>query len=211
MAQGKLKSFIPLLVNGVHSTYSGQNGLLYKFTVTIDQQGTMITGTCNSSKQQPSWKIEAEYTYEVAVNGQYTNINKLKSIDQVGGFGGGGSKGPSPEFGIQKAFECAVECTLKFFELNQEIYSQAAEDSVLNKMWSYMLEGSESRRWINMSAMRLSLLKMTANGHNFRIPADMKLSDWLFSNSKLIADNMEKTVKHQVEVDKNNKAAQPPQ
>ena len=74
-------------------------------------------------------------------------------------------------------------------------------------MWAYILDGSESRRWINMSAMRLSLLKMQAGGHNFREPKEMKISDWLFTNSKDIADTMESVVKAQVETDKKNKEA----
>ena len=209
MEQGKLKSFVALMVNGAHATYVGDRGTNYKFTVELENNGVVTKGTAMSNKQQPSWKIGDEYSYEKTVSGaegQYTNIKTLKNLSNPF-TPGGGSKGPSPEFGVQKAFECAVECTLKFFELNQEIYSQVAEDSVLNKMWLYILEGSESRRWINMSAMRLSLLKMQANGHNFREPKDMKLSDWLFSNAKLVADNMEVAVKAQVETDKKNKEA----
>ena len=166
-----------------------------------------------SNKTTPSWKIGDEYSYEKTISGasgQYINIKSLKNLSNPF-TPGGGSKGPSPEFGVQKAFECAVECTLKFFELNPDIYSQAAEDSVFNKMWLYILDGSENRRWINMSAMRLSLLKMQAGGHIFREPKDMKISDWLFGNSKIVADNMEAAVKQQVETDKKAKEANTPQ
>ena len=195
--------------NGVHGTFQGDKGLNYKFTISLDDKGVITTGTAMSSKIQPSWKIGDLYSYEKTVagaSGQYINIKGLKNLTNPF-TPGGGSKGPSPEFGVQKAFECAVECTLKFFELNPDIYSQAAEDSVLNKMWLYILDGTESRRWINMSAMRLSLLKMQAGGHNFREPKDMKISDWLFGNSKIVADNMEAAVKAQVETDKKAKEA----
>lgn len=207
MEQGIFKSFVPLMVNGAHATYVGDRGTNYKFTVELENNGTITKGTAMSNKQQPSWKIGDLYSYEKTISGaegQYINIKSLKNLSNPF-TPGGGSKGPSPEFGVQKAFECAVECTLKFFELNPDIYSQAAEDSVLNKMWLFILDGTESRRWINMSAMRLSLLKMQAGGHNFREPKDMKISDWLFGNSKLIADNMEAAVKAQVETDKKAK------
>lgn len=209
MEQGKLKSFVALIINGTHATYVGDKGTNYKFTVELEKNGVITKGTAMSNKQQPSWKIGDEYSYEKTISGaegQYTNIKSLKNLSNPF-TPGGGSKGPSPEFGVQKAFECAVECTLKFFELNPDIYSQAAEDSVLNKMWLYILDGSESRRWINMSAMRLSLLKMQAGGHNFREPKEMKISDWLFGNSKIVADNMEAAVKAQVETDKKAKEA----
>ena len=209
MEQGVLKSIEPKMENGVHGTFQGDKGLNYKFTISLDDKGVITTGTAMSSKIQPSWKIGDLYSYEKTIagaSGQYINIKGLKNLSNPF-VPGGGSKGPSPEFGVQKAFECAVECTLKFFELNPDIYSQAAEDSVLNKMWAYILDGSESRRWINMSAMRLSLLKMQAGGHNFREPKEMKISDWLFTNSKDIADTMESVVKAQVEADKKNKEA----
>jgi len=205
MEQGILKSFTALIINGAHATYVGDRGTNYKFTVELENNGVITKGTAMSSKQQPLWKIGDNYSYEKTISGaegQYTNIKSLKSLSNPYTSGG---KGPSPEFGVQKAFECAVECTLKFFELNPDIYSQAAEDSVLNKIWLFILDGTESRRWINMSAMRLSLLKMQAGGHNFREPKDMKISDWLFGNSKLIADSMEAAVKSQVEIDKKAK------
>jgi len=76
-------------------------------------------------------------------------------------------------------------------------------------MWVYMLTGSESRRWINMSAMRLTLLKMTANGL-FSKTEEMKITTWLFDTANLIANTMENAVKAQVETDKVNKAAAAP-
>ena len=209
MNTGKLVSFVPLMNGNIQATYESDKGKYWKFTVTFNSNGANDTGTAMSKDESPKWKIGDEYSYERSVlgaSGQYVNFKSLKNLSNPF-VPGGGSKGLSPEFGVQKAFECAVECTLKFFELNPDIYSQAAEDSVIFKMWSFVLDGTESRRWINMSAMRLSLLKMQAGGHNFREPKEMKISDWLFGNAKLIADNMEATVKQQVEIDKKNKEA----
>lgn len=209
MNTGKLVSFVPLMNGNVQATYESDKGKYWKFTVTFNSNGVNDTGTAMSKDESPKWKIGDNYSYERSVSGstgQYVNFKGLKNLSNPF-VPGGGSKGPSPEFGVQKAFECAVECTLKFFELNPDIYSQAAEDSVLNKMWLHILDGSESRRWINMSAMRLALLKMQAGGHNFREPKEMKISDWLFSSAKNIADTMESSVKQQVETDKKNKEA----
>lgn len=208
MEQGILKSFVPKMdANGAQEVYVGDKGTNYKFTVVLENNGIATTGTAMSNKTQPSWKIGDEYSYEKTVSGasgQYVNIKTLKNLSNP--FVPGGSKGPSPEFGVQKAFECALECTFKFFELNPDIYSQVAEDAVINKMWLFMLEGTENRRWINMSAMRLSLLKLQANG-NFDMVAGGKISDWLFTKAKTIADSMEGAVKNQVEIDKKNKEA----
>ena len=207
MNTGKLVSFVPLMNGNIQATYESDKGKYWKFTVTFNNNGTTDTGTAMSKDESPKWKIGDEYSYERNVSGasgQYVNFKGLKNLSNPF-TPGSGSKGPSPEFGVQKAFECAVECTLKFFELNPDIYSQAAEDSVLNKMWLHILDGSESLRWINMSAMRLALLKMQAGGHNFREPKEMKISDWLFSSAKNIADTMESSIKQQVETDKKNK------
>ena len=211
MEQGKLVSFVPLMVSGVHATYVGDKGTNYKFTVELSNNGVTTKGTAMSSKEQPSWKVGDEYSYEKTVSGaegQYTNIKGLKNLTNPFTPGGGG-KGPSPEFGVQKAYEAALECTFKFFELNPDLYSEAAEGAVINKMWIFILEGTESRRWINMSAMRLTLLKLQANG-NFDMVAGSKISDWLFTKAKTIADSMEAAVKAQVETDKKNKEANTP-
>mgnify|MGYP007069468270 CR=1 FL=1 len=207
MEQGIFKSFEAKMNNGVQETWINDNKTNYKFTVSLEDKGVVTTGTAMSNKTQPSWKIGDLYSYEKTVsgaNGQYINIKGLKNLTNP--FTPGGAKGPSPEFGIQKAFECALECTFKFFELNPDIYNKAAEDAVINKMWLFMLEGTESRRWINMSSMRLSLLKLQANG-NFDMVAGGKISDWLFTTALNIANNMESAVKAQVETDKKNKEA----
>jgi len=217
MEQGKLVSFTALIVNGEHATYVGDRGTNYKFTVSLEDKGVTTVGTAMSNKTQPSWKIGDLYSYDKTVSGaqgQYVNIKGLKNLSNPF-TPGGGSKGPSPEFGVQKAFECAYECTYKFFELNQEIYNENAETAILDKIYGFIIEGSESRRWINMSAMRLTLLRLQANGDKFSKPSDMKISNWLFSTAKAIADVMESTVKQQVEYDKKAKeqatSNQPPQ
>lgn len=86
MKQSKLKSFEPVIKDGVHSSYTTANGTFYNFIVEMESGDK---GQCSSSKTSPSWKVGDEYTYEVVTNGNYTNIKKLKPVNS---FGGGGSK-----------------------------------------------------------------------------------------------------------------------
>lgn len=204
MAQGKLISFVPLMKGNVQDTYSGNNGMLYKFTVTLDNAGTQVTGTANSSKQQPSWKINEEYTYEVAVQGNYTNIKNMKSINQAGGFGGGSARVPNPSFVVQKCLEASLECTFKFFELNPEVYkNQGAEDAVLNLFYTFTLKGDEQQRWMNIAGLRFALQKMQANGMFDKTEAQT-LTAWTIEKAKTIAASMSSVVKAQVEYEKAN-------
>ena len=204
--QGKLVSFVPLMKAGVHDTYQGKNGVLYKFTQTwLLDDGTHIIGTANSNKPQPTWKLNTLLTFddkETEYNGQkYHNFSNIKDPAQQSNFTGGGSK-PNPSFIIQKCFEGAVECTLAFFELNQEYYKdQSVEDKLLTAVYEHILGPvgtSESRRWINLSAMRLAIAKMRSNGL-FDKDKYKTLSEWLFANASSIADTMEKVVKDTVE------------
>ena len=202
MATGKLISFTPLISNGVHETYTGQNGVMYKFTVVLLTDNVQISGVANSTKQQPSWKVGTDYTYDHVVNGSYSNIKSMKSVEQAGK-PGGGSK-PNPSFVIQKCFEASVECALLFFELNQEFYKdQATEDNLITAMYNHIIKGNEQRRWVNISSMRLALAKMKANG-TFDKEAYKSLTAWLFATADAIANAMEHTVKEQLESDKAN-------
>lgn len=204
MQQGKLISFTPLMTNGVHETYSGKNGLLYKFNMVIEGTPANVMGVVNSTRQQPSWKIGEEYTYEVVVNGNFTNIRSLKLLDAPTGYsgGGGGFQKRDTTFVVQKCFEASVECAIAFFELNQDYYtSQEIEDKLISRIFNHLIEGEEQRRWINISAMRLSISKMRANGM-FDKEHYKTLSEWLFAQATAIANTMEATVKQIVEQDK---------
>lgn len=205
--QGKLIKFEPLIINGQQATYNGQNGLVYKFIVTLESGGQQYTGTCNSTKTNPSWKVGSEYTFDHVVNGQYQNIQKLKAVEQAGGKFGGGSK-PNPSFNIQKCFEAAYECTLKFFELNQDFYKdQSTEDKLLTYLYNFIINGDEQKRWHNVSALRLAILKLQANG-TFDKDSYKTLSEWLVNTAANIANAMDATVKATLEQDKQSKQPQ---
>jgi len=85
--ESKLKTITPIVQEGVHQTWSNDNGTYYKFTIEFENGDK---GNCMSTKQQPSWKIGNEFEYEKVVNGEYTNIKGLK--DKAQNFSKGGYK-----------------------------------------------------------------------------------------------------------------------
>lgn len=84
--KAKMKGFSPVMKDGQHAGYSNSHGTYYNFTVEFEDGSK---GQASSSKTEPSWKIGEEYEFEVVVNGNYTNIKKMKPVN---GFGGGYKK-----------------------------------------------------------------------------------------------------------------------
>ncbi len=89
MNKSKMKGFNPVIKDGQTASYTTQHGTYYNFMVEFED-GTK--GQASSSKTTPSWKIGEEYEFEVVVNGNYTNIKKMKPANSS--FGGGGYKKP---------------------------------------------------------------------------------------------------------------------
>lgn len=126
MSQSKMKSFEKRMTNGVHDTFQGGKGLLYKFTVTFENGDT---GGANSTKSEPSWKIGDEYTYEKSVTGNYTNFKGMKKVEQGGGYSGGGnSKANDPEYQRQQTFIWAIHNTNEYLKMVIEREYELAED-----------------------------------------------------------------------------------
>ena len=82
-----LKTFEPLMKEGIHDSWIGQHGTMWKFTMEFED-GTK--GNVQSPKQQPSWKIGDEYIFEIVDNNGYKNIKGMKPKDS--NFNGGGKK-----------------------------------------------------------------------------------------------------------------------
>jgi hypothetical protein len=190
--QAKLVKFEKKLnQQGQHDTYTGQHGTLYKFYVTFDN-GT--TGEANAKSEVPTWKLNEEYIFEVAVNGSFTNIKGMKSANQS--YGGKKDYKPDPSFLFQKCFEAACEVTIDFFGVIGE-WSSEKETLLLNKIWTFILNGDDNRKWINISAMRLAVRKLEKCIIN-------PTSATLFEQAKAIADNMSNTVKQTVDATQSN-------
>ena len=119
MSQSKMKSFEKKMANGVHATYQGAKGTLYKFMVTFENGDV---GEANSTKTEPSWKIGDEYTYEKSTNGNYTNIKGMKKVETGGGYSGGGgnSKANDPEYQRQQTFIWAIHNANEYIKMVTE-------------------------------------------------------------------------------------------
>lgn len=192
--QGVLKAFEPVMYNGQHSNFTGQYGLMYKFNVTLEENGVIIKGVANSTKQVPTWVIGAQYTYTTDEHQGIINIRGMKKVDD--GRNASYSKKPDPTFLLQKAFEGAYECAFILFEAHPENYkSQEVEDGVVSAMYKFILSEpntTEQKRWMNLSALRITLNKLKHNGAFNR--GEEKVTDWVFNMAKLISDVMENNV-----------------
>ena len=200
MAKGILKSFVPKMNGNVQDSYTSQHGTLYKFLVILEENGVSTTGEANAKSQSPSWKVGTEYTYEVVINGNYTNIKNMKDANATP-FGGG--KKSDPSFVVQKAFECACECTLKFMSVNKESYTEAIEVQMLNVFFNKLIEvKDEKQRWMRISAMRI-IVEKYATFHS-QLKIEGKPSAWVLSNIDHLAGVMSENVKIVVENDGRN-------
>lgn len=192
--QGVLKAFEPVMYNGQHSNFTGQYGLMYKFNVTLEENGVITKGVANSKKQVPTWIIGAQYTYTTDEHQGIINIRGMKKVDD--GRNASYSKKPDPTFLLQKAFEGAYECAFILFEVHPENYkSQEVEDGVVSAMYKFILSEpntTEQKRWMNLSALRITLNKLKHNGAFNR--GEEKVTDWVFNMAKLISDVMENSV-----------------
>lgn len=116
--QGKLISFEPKIYNGVQETFAGSKGTLYKFNVTMEYDGKQETGVYSSTKQQPSWKVGEEYTFEKSVGGQqgqFINYKNMKSLDSQQFNGSFKKSGGGIAFAKQKALEASMSINPTFW------------------------------------------------------------------------------------------------
>jgi hypothetical protein len=202
--QGKLVSFTAKLNNGVHETYDGQKGTLYKFNITLDCNGTQIVGTANSTKQQPSWKVGEEYTFEkketVTTTGTYVNIKGLKALNSS--FNPNSGKQSNPTFVIQKALECAITSSTLFFELNPTIVSLDNINALRDKMYNYIVKDKEEKqRWIRISSLKAALEYHRAIP-NPQLEEGVTLSKWILDIAENIYSVINEVITKQLEIDK---------
>jgi hypothetical protein len=188
--KGKLISFVPKIVNGAQETYTGQNGVLYKFVVTFETDGNNVIGTANSSKQQPSWKVGEEYTYEETRNTSstgtvYITFKNIKNLNAAPF----GQKKSDPTFVVQKAFECAVECSITFWDINIDTFTSDALDAMISTCFERIMKfEKENEKWAYISALRLATFKYKCLGPASSIEG--KHSTWLFKSADAIANAM---------------------
>lgn len=201
--QGKLKSFVALKdANGTHVTYTSDKGTYYKFTNTFDCNGEIVTGTAMSKNQQPTWKINDEYSFEKKVSGeqgQYVNISGMKSLTSTFG---GGAKQSNPSFHIQKAIEAAYECACAYFELNPEHSSIENINKLYASLYTFIITPKdEPTRWLNISGLRAAIQTLRAYPSPI-LKEGQTLSAWMLETARLFSETSANTVKQQLENDK---------
>ena len=75
MKTAKLMAFEPSIdKDSVHKTFSASYGRLWKFIVEFDNGDK---GEASSTKQEPTWQIGEEFSYELVVNGVFSNIRTM--------------------------------------------------------------------------------------------------------------------------------------
>ncbi len=121
MSQSKLKSVAPTIINGVHSTFAGQKGILYKFTIEFENGDK---GGANSTKPTPSWQVGLEYTYTKTQNGEYINFKDLKKVETTPFVGKGDYVYhlDKPEVVRAHDIQFAIKASLSYATKKMEIY-----------------------------------------------------------------------------------------
>lgn len=203
MGKGKLISVTQKVRDGVQETYSGKDGVMYKFNVKFlhiggEHDGKEITGDCLGKTPNSKLEVNKEYLFEISsreYNGNtYYFYKGIK--DPNSSFGGGGAK-KDPAFVVQKAFECAVETTLMFFKLNKAAHSDENEGKLIATLFNFCCEGDEKKRWANIASLRLAITKADMLGIAIN-------STWLIENAKHISEAMINTVANQIKFDTSN-------
>ena len=199
--QGKIVRVEKRMANGAHETYSGRNGLLYKFNVTIEYNGAEETGEASSSKEQPSWRVGSMYTFERTARGQqgqFISFSSLKPVDQApGGFSrGGGGAAPKRDymsFAVQKGAECAYRVAAAFWSMEEmnKIYQEENYDRTAESFFNHIVRGrDEAGIWIAIASYDALISKLGSVG--ITIPVDKNISAGWKEHAESIMNHINK-------------------
>jgi len=159
MLQGKLISFSPKMNGAVQDTYSGTNGLLYKFVLVMEINGTEEKGDANAKSTSPSWKTGDIYSFERKVNGQqgqFISYSKLENVSNPKQVYSGKNSSGGIEFAKQKAAECAYHATACFWADpdNKQHFKQEIYHGPTTVFYQHIVEtGIEKDIWLNIAAL----------------------------------------------------------
>lgn len=156
----KITKFEPLIINGLHSTYSGSKGTLYKFTVTFDN-GTM--GTANSTKQSPSWVIGEEYSFDISEYNGYFNIKGMKPVSSP--YQAGSKSANNPIYNRFLAKQIAYEQTILFCVNKDTPVSFADIQKIVPYISDMLSKYVEDRRAFNIAINSLKMAVASVSPH----------------------------------------------
>lgn len=115
MAKSKIKSFSPIIKDGVHSTWSKDGKTFYNFTLEFENGDK---GQASSTHSTPKWGIGKEYTYDISTNEKgYTNIRGLKAADYVPVAGGTRN---DPEENKSIAYQVSYQAAIDYMKNKNE-------------------------------------------------------------------------------------------
>jgi len=190
--QAKLVKFEPRLIQGTNNqeTFNGRNGMLYKFNITFNINGTDEVGEYSSSKETPSWKTGEDYTFERTVRGQqgqFIVYKDIKSVNQQ--FNAprtGGGKSGGIDFARQKALECASAATPSFWcsENNKDNLKPDIYTSPAKAFFKAITEtGQEADIWLNIAALNAVVARVD-RVEDMQTPEGVKVIDHWISEMK---------------------------
>jgi len=140
MKQSKMTRWEPRMKNGVHESFTGQHGVLYKFDVEFDNGDI---GEANSPNQTPKWVVGKEYTYTLESNQYGNKIKGMKMVPDAGAAApnanaGGYQKSPEEQkrISMQVSYEIATRLTTD----NIEGMSEEEEKNFISKYPSALLK-----------------------------------------------------------------------
>jgi len=149
---GKLLAFEPSRDKaGNHKTFEASYGTLWKFLVKFDNGDK---GEASSAKESPLWKINEEFSYELHVNGVYSNIrsmtpmkkdyavNKQRTLEEWQFY--------SAKYFLKVFSSCtgANMMTIDIFEVHTDtcvqILTEVTEGSLDSKIWYLSINSLET-------------------------------------------------------------------
>lgn len=132
-----LKSYTPIMISGVHASWTSDNGVFYKFNLEWENGDK---GSALSKETKPSWKIGTKFSYEVKDSPQGKSFSKLKPADAPP-FGAKKPFTRNPWFPKENAAEWALETARKLenskidIEINGVPYRPTAGNMISVAKW----------------------------------------------------------------------------
>lgn len=199
-----LEGFQPKMKNGVHDTFTGAIGKMYKFVITFANGDT---GDILSTKEQPTWSIGTEYSYDISereYNGRISYLIKNLKTDK---YNTTSTSFKSIEEWQSHAMQVAIEITSIYYLNRNENhdYSDKMIDTIYNWIEG-VVNGNDKMYWRAFSIIKSSMNFLLSPSTKMKKISDMLLlANSLFAKCDIETKNPVKEVpvtsniKHNIE------------